>query len=88
MMMSGMFQRFESSFFSCQEAEASLFSPRQNLPLMASLGITVILAYILLGFWMLVFLSLWVPLMATLLFMEKYSPAAGEKLAAFIAPRD
>ncbi len=55
---------------------------------MASLGITVILAYILLGFWMLVFLSLWVPLMATLLFMEKYSPEAGEKLAAFIAPRD
>lgn len=59
-----------------------------NLKNMASLGITVILAYILLGFWLLVFLSLWIPLMATLFFMEKYSPEAGEKLAALIAPRD
>jgi hypothetical protein len=55
---------------------------------MASLGITVILAYILLGFWLLVFISLWIPLMATLFFMEKYSPEAGEKLAALIKPRD
>lgn len=56
--------------------------------LMAALGITVILAYILLGMWLLVFISLWIPLMATLLFMEKYSPEMGEKLAAAIAPRD
>jgi hypothetical protein len=55
---------------------------------MAALGITVILAYILLGFWLLIFLSLWIPLMATLLFMEKYSPEAGAKLAAIIAPRE
>jgi hypothetical protein len=55
---------------------------------MESLGITVILMYILLGFWLLVFLSLWIPLMATLFFMEKYIPEAGEKLAALIAPRD
>jgi hypothetical protein len=55
---------------------------------MAALGITVILAYILLGMWLLVFISLWIPLMATLLFMEKYSPEMGEKLAAIIAPRD
>jgi|GEM_PF-1091080 hypothetical protein len=54
---------------------------------MAALGITVILSYMVLGFWLLIFLSLWVPLMATLLFMEKYSPAMGEKLAALIAPR-
>lgn len=55
---------------------------------MASLGITVILAYILLGFWLLIFLSLWIPLMATLLFMERFNPALGEKLAAIVAPRD
>jgi hypothetical protein len=53
-----------------------------------SIGIIVIFMYMLLGFWMLVFLSLWIPLMATLLFMERFSPAMGEKLAAFIAPRD
>lgn len=64
-----------------------LFSP-PNSDDMAALGITVILGYILLGFWLLVFLSLWIPLMATLLFMERFSPEAGEKLAAFIAPRD
>lgn len=55
---------------------------------MEALGIMVILAYMLLGFWLLIFLSLWIPLMATLLFMEKYSPAMGEKLAAIIAPRE
>ncbi|MFM1876409.1 MAG: hypothetical protein RL266_2146 [Bacteroidota bacterium] len=53
-----------------------------------SVGIVVIFAYMLLGFWMLVFLGLWIPLMATLLFMERFSPEMGEKLAAFIAPRD
>jgi hypothetical protein len=53
-----------------------------------SLGIVVIFAYMLMGFWMLVFLGLWIPLMATLLFMERFSPAMGEKLAAMIAPRD
>jgi hypothetical protein len=51
-------------------------------------GIIVIFTYMLLGFWMLVFLGMWVPLMATLLFMERFSPELGEKLAAFIAPRD
>jgi len=55
---------------------------------MAALGITVILGYILLGMWMLVFLSLWIPLMATLLFMERFSPEMGEKLARMVAPRD
>ena len=53
-----------------------------------SLGIVVIFAYMLLGFWMAVFLGMWIPLMATLLFMERFSPAMGEKLAAMIAPRD
>tara|TARA_R110002072_G_scaffold146463_11_gene293319 strand:+ start:336 stop:500 length:165 start_codon:yes stop_codon:yes gene_type:complete len=53
-----------------------------------SVGIIVIFAYMLLGFWMLVFLGMWVPLMATLLFMERFSPKMGEKLAAMITPRD
>lgn len=53
-----------------------------------SVGIVVIFCYMLLGFWMLVFLSLWIPLMATLLFMERFNPVMGEKLAALIAPRD
>ena len=52
-----------------------------------SVGIVVIFAYMLMGFWMLVFLGLWIPLMATLLFMERFSPEMGEKLAAIIAPR-
>ena len=51
-------------------------------------GIVVIFAYMLLGFWMLTFLAMWVPLMATLLFMERFSPKMGEKLAAMITPRD
>jgi hypothetical protein len=51
-------------------------------------GIVIIFAYMLLGFWMLVFLGLWIPLMATLFFMERFSPEMGEKLAAIIAPRD
>lgn len=55
---------------------------------MTALGITVILGYMLLGLWLLVFLSLWIPLMATLLFMEKYSPEMGEKLARMVMPRD
>lgn len=53
-----------------------------------SVGIVVIYAYLLIGFWMLTFLAMWVPLMATLLFMERFSPKMGEKLAAMIAPRD
>jgi len=53
-----------------------------------SIGIVVIFAYMIMGFWMLVFLGLWVPLMATLLFMERFSPEMGEKLAAMITPRD
>jgi len=53
-----------------------------------SVGIVVIFMYMLLGFWMLVFLGIWIPLMATLLFMERFSPQMGEKLAAIIAPRD
>lgn len=53
-----------------------------------SVGIVVIFAYMLMGFWMLVFLGMWIPLMATLLFMERFSPEMGEKLAAMIAPRD
>jgi len=53
-----------------------------------SAGIIVIFAYMLLGFWLLTFLALWIPLMATLLFMERFSPELGEKLAALIIPRD
>jgi hypothetical protein len=51
-------------------------------------GIIAIFGFMLLGFWMLVFLGLWIPVMATLIFLERFSPAMGEKLAAFIAPRD
>jgi hypothetical protein len=36
---------------------------------------------------MVIFMSLWIPLMATLLFMERFSPVMGEKLAAIVAPR-
>ncbi|MDP6908784.1 MAG: hypothetical protein QF371_04720 [Flavobacteriales bacterium] len=50
-------------------------------------GVVVIFGFILLGFWLLVFLGLWIPVMATLLFLERFSPEAGEKLAALIAPR-
>jgi hypothetical protein len=53
-----------------------------------SLGIVVIFSYMLLGFWMVIFLGTWIPLMATLLLMERFSPAMGEKLAAMITPRD
>jgi len=51
-------------------------------------GIVVIFSFMLLGFWMLVFLSLWIPVMVTLLFLERFSPEMGNKMAAFIAPRD
>ena len=51
-------------------------------------GIVVIFMYMLLGFWMLVFLGTWIPLMATLLFMERFSPEMGEKLATMITPKD
>ena len=61
------------------------FAPNSNK---MSLGIVVIFAYMIMGFWMVIFLGMWVPLMATLLFMERFSPAMGEKLAAMITPRD
>ncbi len=51
-------------------------------------GVVAIFGFMLLGFWLLVFLGMWIPVMATLLFMERFSPEMGNKLAAFIAPRD
>jgi len=50
-------------------------------------GVIAVFGFMLLGFWLLVFLGMWIPVMATLLFMERFSPEMGEKLAAMITPR-
>ncbi|MFC2175694.1 hypothetical protein ACFLR1_01820 [Bacteroidota bacterium] len=51
-------------------------------------GVVVIFSFMLLGFWMLTFLAMWIPVMATLLFLERFSPQMGEKFAEWVTPRD
>ncbi len=55
---------------------------------MTYVGLFVILIFMLMGFWLLTFLASFIPLMATLLFLERFNPAAGEKLAEMLGNDD
>jgi len=44
-------------------------------------GVLIIFTYILLGFWMLIFLSLFIPVMLGLTIMDLVSPAMAAKTA-------
>lgn len=55
---------------------------------MTYVGLFMILCYMLLGFWLLTFLASFIPLMMTLLFLERFNPTMGEKLAKALGNDD
>ena len=48
---------------------------------MTYVGVFAIFCFILLGFWVMGFMISFIPVMATMLFLERFSPELGEKVA-------